>query len=322
MTRVREGKAAGPFRRPPFPNAQCPQQAVVVKDFSIPKDKWNVENEAIRICTNLSFPAGLSVNDLTPRSDDGVQYYTFGKFVAKIVKAGRGAWVVLADVPDAYKQLAVQPSDLWQQVKRVFSGDGTPMYFVELCGLFGGKYAADNWNRFMSILTAILASQGVAMDFYVDNLDGVHSRATDAVLQERRLRILAQMAGIPLHEISRGQSFKHLGWQVDTVRWLLQIAPSRLPVVKAGVKALQESSTKDQAFSFIGWFASLDRAGGRVAGASNPVYARLPYCCSPKRSTCPQDRFEDQGSRAMGRKAITPHTRFNTNHVLLLGRCI
>ncbi len=42
MTRAREGKAAGPFRRPPFPNAQCPEQAVVVKDFSIPKDTWNV----------------------------------------------------------------------------------------------------------------------------------------------------------------------------------------------------------------------------------------------------------------------------------------
>eukprot|EP00808_Paulinella_micropora_P020467 g39131.t1 len=37
--RVSEGKALGPFDRPPFPNASCPHQAIVAYEFTIPKSK-------------------------------------------------------------------------------------------------------------------------------------------------------------------------------------------------------------------------------------------------------------------------------------------
>ena len=37
--RIREGKVAGPFERPPFPDKACVHQAIVQKEFGIPKSK-------------------------------------------------------------------------------------------------------------------------------------------------------------------------------------------------------------------------------------------------------------------------------------------
>lgn len=119
MERVQQGRAAGPFARPPYPNTDCRHHAIVGKQCSIPKNKWDKESEAIRVISNKSSPKGLSVNDLTPRSDGGISYHTFGDFLQEVVRMGKGCWLVLADVVDAYKVFGTRVEDLWQQVQKV-----------------------------------------------------------------------------------------------------------------------------------------------------------------------------------------------------------
>src|SRR4051794_12250626 len=50
----KEGRIAGPFDRPPFPNYWCPHQAKVCKVFSIWKNRLDITDRSIRMINNKS----------------------------------------------------------------------------------------------------------------------------------------------------------------------------------------------------------------------------------------------------------------------------
>jgi hypothetical protein len=240
--RVEEGKAAGPYPRPPFPNKNCPHQAIVVRQFTVPKNQWNVECEAVRIITNGSFPRSLATNDITPRGDNGVEYWSFSKFIDAAASLGSGCWVVLADAIDAYKIFGMAAEDLHQQVKMVQDpSSGEERYFVDLTPTFGGTFAADKWNRFAKCLTLVWRAKGADFNFFVDNFDQLVKTKAEAGALMTRLKQLAEELQLPLHEHQVAQVFKHLGWSVDLVNFSLSVPPERLEVVLEGLKELQQA---------------------------------------------------------------------------------
>ena len=118
---VGKGWAAGPFKLPPFPNDFCGDQAIVTKNFTIPKHKW-INDGSLRLIFHKSFPLG-GVNGLTPHRDAAFyypegqyKYLSLSRVLSMIVKAGRGCELTQWDARDAYKQIQVFPPNLNQQV--------------------------------------------------------------------------------------------------------------------------------------------------------------------------------------------------------------
>lgn len=131
------------------------------------------------------------------------------------------------------------------------------MFFVELSGLFGARYAADNFNRFMSMLCTIFRACGIAgLKFYVDNLDTVRKKEEEAKECMARLVVLAGIINLNLHEFLCAQRGKHLGWMVDTERWTVGIPEERLEVVLELLGIIMEATAMpvQRMQSFIGLF--------------------------------------------------------------------
>src|SRR4051812_12839110 len=146
---VKKGWGAGPFTTPPFPNAKCPNQAIVTKSFTIPKHKW-IDDGALRLIFHKSFPLGRSINSLTPRHDiktyfpsGKFQYFSLWVLISIIAIAGRGCFLTQFDAADAYKQLYVRLEDLYQQV---FAAGG--QFWVDFCACFGSLYGNDIYSSF------------------------------------------------------------------------------------------------------------------------------------------------------------------------------
>eukprot|EP00808_Paulinella_micropora_P031586 g53808.t1 len=165
--------------------------------------------------------------------DIGVSYFTFAQHISNIVQLGRGCFAFGGDVKDAYRQLGVRAEDLYQQVSAVWDDEGTRYFFLELCGKFGSVSAGDNFARFMAILEIIAASQPAPVDFdnYVDNLISETKKKFVAQARLRRMLAFFRSIGIELHEVFCGRQYSFLGWDIDTVRWLVIMPSKRMIIV-------------------------------------------------------------------------------------------
>ena len=137
--------------RCPFPNRWCDKQAYIGQLFFSRKNKYTNDGKT-RLISNRSYPEKRSFNDLINRRDckyylPGYTYFTFGKFIDTIRRAGRGTLVGCFDIKDAYKQCKIRHNDRWQQEYRVGG-----RYFVDLGAMFGSRNAGDSWNLTMEFI--------------------------------------------------------------------------------------------------------------------------------------------------------------------------
>src|SRR6185295_2444096 len=97
------GRVIGPFSRPPFPVPWCNEQPKVCRMFGIKKNKLDWLDPTLRVIFNKSYPGGSSKNDLTPRTDSGLPYWTAYQFLQQIAELGPNTLMAFADVKAAYK---------------------------------------------------------------------------------------------------------------------------------------------------------------------------------------------------------------------------
>src|SRR6185503_6726100 len=114
------------------------------------KNKLDWLDPTLRIIFNKSYPGGTSKNDLTPRTDSRLPYWTARLFLEQIAKLGPNTLMFFADVKSAYKLLTVNPEDWNLQVFQIGNE-----FFVDKTGIFGDVAAGDNWNCFMVVDLAI-----------------------------------------------------------------------------------------------------------------------------------------------------------------------
>src|SRR5690606_10294402 len=116
---VKKGHCVGPFDQCPFPNQWCGMQAVICRQFFIPKHKLIKSNE-VRLIGDKSCPDKRAFNDLVTRRDckafiPDYEYIACQMFLAKVAQAGKFSLISLFDVKDAYKHCRVRHDHLWQQ---------------------------------------------------------------------------------------------------------------------------------------------------------------------------------------------------------------
>ena len=104
----------------------------VAKKHSAPV-KW-------RIINNLSWPAGLSVNDGIPKDSSTCTYDTIDKVITHLKAAGKGALMSKLDLSDAFRHILVHP-DNWELLGSTWPVDINsalyPAYFFDAFLPFG-----------------------------------------------------------------------------------------------------------------------------------------------------------------------------------------
>lgn len=92
----------GPFLSPPFEHFVGSPKGAVPKKRSMPV-KW-------RIINDLSWPAGLSVNDGIPKDSLSCTCDMIDKAIAHLKSAGKGALMSKLDLSDAFRHILIHPT--------------------------------------------------------------------------------------------------------------------------------------------------------------------------------------------------------------------
>jgi hypothetical protein len=252
----KEGRIAGPFDRPPFPNYWCPHQAKVCKVFSIWKNRLDITDRSIRMINNKSFPKYSSKNSLTPRNDSGLPYWTCAKFLRLVLSVGKDALIATADVKSAYKVLVIWLRDWFLQVFRVQG-----KYFYDKTGLFGDVAAGDNWDKVKSVIEALAcALLDLILRIYVDDItilwpaDGGVPQKEKATKEFGEFLKLCEFINLIVHKINFPSTRAEvLGWLFDTMKMEVALTTKRKQDILSRLEAFQESRVSKKNFeSFVG----------------------------------------------------------------------
>ena len=120
------------------PAALNPRGTATIPLLTVPKPPDPVK---VRVCGDMSFPAGASVNDAIPEGSYGGEAYrvklpTIWDFLALLREVGiDDALVAKADLSRGYRQLPVCPGD-WQAQLFFVPGAG---YMMDTRAIFGGR---------------------------------------------------------------------------------------------------------------------------------------------------------------------------------------
>lgn len=235
MKEVERGFCLGPFNSCPFPNMWCDAQAIICFQFFRPKHRF-IQDGKYRLICHRSFPLERSFNDLVDRFDSKTlipdyEYFSLTAFINLLAELGTGTLISLFDVMDAYKQCAMHPDDLWQQVYKL--GD---KFFIDLGGMFGSKNAGDAWNLTMELIMSS-ASHSLGLSFlhyFVDNgvnLTPPKAGSPDtprATSEFKNITNFLRRAKVPIHDIEEPTTkAKFLGWIFDTASMTVSILPER-----------------------------------------------------------------------------------------------
>ena len=123
-------RKVGPFLTPPFENFTGSPLGAIPKKHSAPV-KW-------RITHNLSWPAGLSVNDGIPKDLFTCTYDSLDCAIILLKKFGTGAVISKLDLSDAFRHILVNSRGLLGSTWPVeIDGTVVPGYFIDTFLPFG-----------------------------------------------------------------------------------------------------------------------------------------------------------------------------------------
>ena len=204
------GRVWGPSVLPPFRSFRpC-------RIFPVPKDKHDPTSERFRICSHFSEGGDASVNGLC-YSPHILAFHSSAAFLRdEIASAGPGCKAWVADIPDCFRGQAILARLLPLFVYIILTEEFGQEFFVDLANPFGWSPSEWGWQLILAIFMWTLLKWGLAsMLAYVDNFFLIVPKS----LCFETLSSLADESfaklGIPLHEQSRGSSFKGLGWLWD-----------------------------------------------------------------------------------------------------------
>lgn len=213
------GNILGPFSRDLAPLVHINRFGAIPKKNQ--PGKW-------RLITDLSHPAGASINDAIDPAVCSLIYITVDQVAAKAMSFGTGALIAKIDIKSAYRLVPVHPDDRpWlgmQWMDRIYVDTKLP---------FGLRSAPKIFNALADGLEWCVAAAGVPDIFhYLDDFAVVGPPGSDLCLQYlSTLKRVCQDLGVPLApEKEEGPSTKLtlLGIEIDTVKGELRLPEDKL----------------------------------------------------------------------------------------------
>lgn len=150
-------RKVGPFLTPPFENFTGSPLGAIPKKHSAPV-KW-------RIIHDLSWPAGLSVNDGIPKDLFTCTYDSIDRAITLLKQFGTGALMSKLDLSDAFRHILVNAQD-WELLGSTWPVeiDGTvvPGYFIDTFLPFGLRSSPALFLKFVEGLKFVMSSRGAS----------------------------------------------------------------------------------------------------------------------------------------------------------------
>lgn len=225
QTECNFGAMLGPFNMDPF--SPWTRKSPVM---SRPKK----DTEKRRIIIDLTFPEGAGVNS-------GIDIHSiFGRDIsyklpsiwdlsAHLQNIGPGAWIWVADLQRAYRQLRVDPLDTPLLGLQVEKG-----IFLDLCPAFGCRSSSAACQRTSNAVVYLMRKQGFVVYAYLDDFTGCSATQQQALKAYKTFKDLMNQLGLQLapnkcHPPATVVTW--LGYKIDTKKMELSVPREKLKEV-------------------------------------------------------------------------------------------
>jgi len=180
-----------------------------------------------RLITDLSSPAGKSVNDAISKELSSLKYTSVDHLSSLILSEGRGAFLVKADIKEAYRMVPVHPDD--QPLLGVI-WDGR--IYIDKMLPFGLHSAPIIFSAVADALQWILIKQGIPkLLHYLDDFILVTKSLSKAEEQKQLLVSTCSMLGVPLEPsklVGPVTCLTFLGIEIDTMALQIRLPEDKL----------------------------------------------------------------------------------------------
>ena len=259
LIELQEDRIAGPFLEPPLLNFRTSPIGIIPKK----------EPNKFRTITDLSSPAGKSINDFIPSSESAVQFNHFDKAVEIVAKLGQGSLMAKLDIKSAFRLCPVRKSD-WHLLGFSFQN----LYFVDLCLPFGLRSSVNRFTQLADAVLWILQNNYniVNSTNYLDDyfLAGPARRKTCSEHLDCAMNVFSKL-GIPLAPekvIGPTETITYLGIVIDTNQMELRLPEDKIKDLNVLLETYKANKkiTKRKLLSLIGKlsFASKIIPSGRT----------------------------------------------------------
>jgi len=206
-----------------------------------------------RLIVDLSSPIKGSVNEGISSSLSSLSYCSIDHLSALVLKVGRGALLVKADIKEAYRMIKVHPQDC-----HLLSVKWDDSIYIDQTLPFGLRSAPKIFSAVADAIQWILQSQGIHLSLhYLDDFIFVAKDYSEAVSQKNTLTKIWEKLGVPM-EVSKlegpSQTLKFLGIEVDTARLQLRLPEDKLSQLKKALAnlVLERTVFKEDLESLVG----------------------------------------------------------------------
>ena len=146
-----------------------------------------------RLIVDLSSPSNASINDGISPGWSSLKYTTVDHLSTLILQEGKGAFLVKADIKEAYRMIPVHPHD---QPLLGVEWDGE--VFIDLALPFGLRSAPKIFSAVADALQWILIQEGVkTVLHYLDDFIFISGSLAEANYQKETLISTCQTLGVP-----------------------------------------------------------------------------------------------------------------------------
>uniref|UniRef100_A0A1X7TP25 Reverse transcriptase domain-containing protein n=1 Tax=Amphimedon queenslandica TaxID=400682 RepID=A0A1X7TP25_AMPQE len=226
---AREVSLGRMFTRPPQSDVHISPLGIIPKKNK--PGKW-------RLIVDLSSPHGQSVNDGIDTSASSLRYPTVDDLASLIVRNGRGAFIVKADIKEAYRNIPIHPDDYG-----LLGVQWNGTVFVDKFLPFGLRSAPKIFSAVADAAQWVLTENGVRQVLhYLDDFALVERNQATALESKITLCSVFGSLGLPL-EPSKLEGpttcLTFLGIEVDTVSLQLRLPTDKLDRLLNELKEVQ-----------------------------------------------------------------------------------
>ena len=206
-----------------------------------------------RLIVDLSSPKGRSVNDGINSSWSMLSYASVDHLATLILEHGQGAFLVKADIQEAYRMIPVHPQDRW-----LLGVQWQGELFIDLVLLFGLRSAPKIFSTVADAIQWILRDRGIEPTLhYLDDFILVAGSEAEAMRKKERLMSTFESLGVPLEPSKlEGPStcFTFLGIEVDTTHLQLRLPREKLEKLEVLLETVlgKRAITKKDLQSLVG----------------------------------------------------------------------
>lgn len=222
---VCKGRMVGPLKEIPFTQYQINPLAIVPK-----------KSGEYRLITNLSSPAGNSINDAIHDIFAEVHYASIKDALKILLVLGKGAFLAKTDVKSAFRLIPVSPE---QYHLLCYKWQGH--FYIDKCLPMGARSSCQIFERFSTSLEFIVKQLGCPLVIhYLDDFLFLSSTEQGCRKALKTFQFLAEDIGLPLapeKTVLPSCCVEFLGYEIDTSEEIIRLPNDK---ILKGIKLLED----------------------------------------------------------------------------------